>query len=257
MAWLFRQRAPASQLGEITPHMPFIDQLSTAIATAQLNQLDHLGRSMWSALAQGSVTEAEAQRLADLIEERRGPRQPVTNSPVLKAPRSIFRTGRVPPRSPDRQRSMERRRRVALSGKLPSPLAGSFTMGEAASLAVIAEHAGRTGCTLSLGEIAGRAGVSVSTARRAVREAQRQGLVKVDERRRHRAPSLTNVITIVSREWKTWLERGPKRSKGEGFKNGRPRIPILSEEALGSPQKAQEKRGKKDGGFIDPPRRRR
>lgn len=221
-----------------------------------------MNRAMWSAWSQGSIDDAEAQRLAELIEERRGGRRPLGlpmpdtgNRP--KAPQSIFRTGRVPPRSPDRQRSIERRRRLAATGPLPPVLAASFTTGEIAVLRIIGDRAGRGGCELSLGEIAGRAGVSVSTARRAVRGAQRQGLVKVEERRRYRAPSLTNVITIVSREWKTWLDRGPKRSRGEGFKADRPRIPVLGKGAHEASQKPTEGLWKRPRESSSPPRRRR
>lgn len=239
--------------------MPFVHHLTTAIETAAPNQLDHLSRSTWSALAQGSVSEAEALGLAELIEARRG-RGGSTGSPDTrrKAPLSVFSTGRHPPRSPDRQRSMERKRRLAASGPLPPVLASAFTTGELAALHVIGVEAHHRGhCGLALGEIAGRSGVSISTARRAVKEAKRIGLLKVEERRRFRAPSLTNVLTIVSVEWRTWLDRGHRRDRrGEGVKSEMPRIPVISIGGHERPQKLIEEHGISRVGLDTPPPRR-
>ena len=238
--------------------MPFVHHLTTAIETAAPNQLDHLSRSTWSALAQGAVSEAEAQTLAELIEARRGRgdlfKLEGTRRRVMP---SVFSTGRRPPRSPDRQRSIERRRRLAASGPLPPALASSFTTGELAALHVVGAEALHRGyCGLALGEIAGRSGVSISTARRAVREAQRIGLLKVEERRRFRAPSLTNVLTVVSAEWRTWLDRGPKRGRqGEGVKSGTPRIPVISKGRLKRPVRPAEGQGEWRGRSLDPPPR--
>ena len=55
-----------------------------------------------------------------------------------------------------------------------------------------------------------RAGVCRSTAQNALCEARRLGLVTRQERRRRGQPSLTNIVRIVSAEWRTWLDRGPK-----------------------------------------------
>ena len=65
---------------------------------------------------------------------------------------------------------------------------------------------------LTLGEIAARAGVCVTTARNALRTAAREGLVTIEERRRDKRPNLANVVRVVSREWKTWIERSVKRN---------------------------------------------
>jgi hypothetical protein len=75
-------------------------------------------------------------------------------------------------------------------------------------------------CSLHVDAIAARAGVHRTTVQNALREAQGRGpipgqpIVVVQERRRRGQRSLTNVIRIVSKEWSTWLRRGPRRAVG-------------------------------------------
>jgi hypothetical protein len=82
----------------------------------------------------------------------------------------------------------------------------------------------RGACMMTMGEMAARAGVCVTTARNALRQAAREGLVTIEERRRDKRPNLPNVVRVVSREWTTWIARGgrPKSStpapKGGGCK---------------------------------------
>jgi hypothetical protein len=63
-------------------------------------------------------------------------------------------------------------------------------------------------CSKTLGEIAARAGVGITTARDAVRAAAFDGILIVEERRRRGAPNLPNVIKVISREWANWIKRG-------------------------------------------------
>jgi hypothetical protein len=94
---------------------------------------------------------------------------------------------------------------------MPPALACLFTTGELAALRIVADEArDRKQCRLTLGEIAARAGVGISTARNALRFAAREGLVTIEERRRDKKPNLSNVVRIVSREWTAWIERGWK-----------------------------------------------
>ena len=142
-------------------------------------------------------------------------------------PRRAARSGprqltlRIPrPATYDRARSQERRRRLAYSGPMPARLAAYFTPGELAALRVIADEVRDHGkCDLPLGEIAARAGVGRTTVQNAIRVATRLGLVSVQERRQPGARSLSNIIRIVSAEWRSWIERG---RKGGGFKNPNP-----------------------------------
>lgn len=97
--------------------------------------------------------------------------------------RQLQRGQRRPQKSPNRQRSHERRRRLALSGSLPGCLAGEFTTSDAAVLHVVArEHLRRGMCELSLDEIAARAGVCRKTVKRALRRAQGLRLLTIQER---------------------------------------------------------------------------
>jgi hypothetical protein len=89
---------------------------------------------------------------------------------------------------------------------LPPALASHFTIGHLNVLRIVGDEcrAHRT-CSLDLDAIAARAGVCRSTARNALREARRLGLITLEERRRLGQPSLTNILRIVSSEWMLWL----------------------------------------------------
>jgi transposase len=169
-------------------------------------QLDDLAQLLWRALAAGEIDEAEAERIGARIHSRQtGARR----DPQRLRVRGSTRTG--PTRSPDRQARLERRRRLAASGPMPPALAAKFTTGQMAVLRVVADEVRERGsCDRCIDELARRAGVSRSTARNAIREARQLGLLAVQERRRPGDRSLTNIITMVSREWQTWLTRGPK-----------------------------------------------
>jgi hypothetical protein len=99
-------------------------------------------------------------------------------------------------------------------------MACHFTGGELAALKVVADavrHRGR--CDLCMDEIAGRAGVCRRTAQNAIRLAERLGLLAVRERRLSAYRNDTNVITILSQEWRVWLagaRAGALRLAGKG-----------------------------------------
>jgi hypothetical protein len=129
--------------------------------------------------------------------------------PRENAPRG---SARRPQRSPDRQASIERRRRLA-NRALPDALAARFTCGEKATLAVIGQTVQKRGaCDLSIGEIAARAGVSHRLAQQAIRLAEKLGLLAVRERRLSRFRNATNIIHIISAEWRVWLRLGGCRN---------------------------------------------
>lgn len=199
--------------------MTIATTFATAISTAATaSALDDLSRDLWRAAGAGLVGEEEAGRLSVMIHARRHPGsggEPSPVPPLAARARSLFSTGRRPPRSPDRLRSRFRQRRLAASGPLPPVLASSFTTAELAALAIVADVCadGRPHA-ITNGELAARAGVSVSTVKRAVGLARRLGLLRVDERRRRLAPSLPNLLTILSPEWRTWLKRRGGRGSG-------------------------------------------
>ena len=171
--------------------------------------LDALGRAIWGALGVGQLAEAEAARLDGLVRDRRArisAGKAVGNSHGVGLVRPL-RDRR--PRSPDRQASLERRRRVAASGAVPPELAARFTQGEVAVLSVVGREAarGRPVCDWPMDRIAALAGVSRTVARGALRLAQTLGLLRVQERRRRAARSDTNVVTITAKGWWRWLKR--------------------------------------------------
>lgn len=212
------------------------DHLLSLVNHVPLAALDALSRDLWRAAGEGTLTEAQAQALAEAIHGRRRPRAqasaislgglavvssrkpPEAAAEVSEAssgqspgqdprPWSYFSPKR-PQRTPDRARSLERRRTLAASGPLPPKLACRFTTGELAVLKIVADSfvAGRQ-CTLSIPEIAARAGVGQTKARLALRIAQNLDLVSITERRVQYRPNRTNVVRIVSPSWLAWLAR--------------------------------------------------
>ena len=174
---------------------------------------------VWRGHAEGHLDDNTAQSLAEAAQRRRdglraraaGNGAPAPATRALPPPQG--RPSRFPrrpaQRSPDRGRSIERRRRLAASGPMPPQLAAYFTTGQAAVLAIVAAEAGPHGaCERSLDELAARAGVCRSIAKRALREAVRRGLVAVELRPRQGRRHDTNKVRIVSASWRAWLLRG-------------------------------------------------
>jgi hypothetical protein len=190
------------------------DQFQQGVAAARTPaQLDQIVKLAWGAVAEGQLTDDAAQAVSEAVEARRVAfRSPPPPRPAVATP-----APRQAPRSPDKQASLERRRRQAASGALPPALAAQFTQAEAAALAVIAREVQRQGkCCLMLDAIAAMAGCSRTSAQNALRQARRLGLLSVEERRRRGQKSDTNVICIVSPEWRAWLRLGGDRvQKGE------------------------------------------
>ena len=183
----------------------FAQQIRQAVLASPRVELPKVSSALWKAFAAGGVTEEEASELSALLEARKAvppPRKPVQR-----------RVGSRP-RSPA---SMARRRSWAASGRLPPRLAALFTLAEQAVLAVIAVEVERAGaCTLTLGHIAALAGICRASARNALREAHRLGLVRVEERRLTAWRNAPNKVTITSPEWTAWIRL--RRAKGGGGK---------------------------------------
>jgi hypothetical protein len=189
----------------------FVEQLRRVVEASPRAELPAVSALLWKAYAAGTVSEAEASALSEMIDARKAP--PATGKPVQR------RFGSRP-RSPA---SMERRRRWAASGALPPALASRFTLAEQAVLAVIAaEHVKHGRCTLTIDHVAALAGVGRSTVKRALRVAQGFGLARIEERRVSAWRNAPNIVTIISPEWLSWLRI---RRKGVGSNAGPPRIP--------------------------------
>src|SRR3954449_12379954 len=182
----------------------FVEQLRRAVEASPRAELHTVSSLLWKAFAAGQVSEAEASELSDLIESRRA--LPAAAKPAKPAQRRLGSR----PRS---CASMERRRRWAASGCLPPALAARFTLAEQSALAVIAaENRKRGDCRLTNKEVADVAGVSISTARNAVRVARALGLISVTERRRTAFRNDSNVIRIADAGWRVWLRLGGVKS---------------------------------------------
>ena len=173
------------------------DQIRAAAMAAPRMKLPDVAAVLWRAYGAGQVSEAEAEELSALIEARKA-------LPAASAAPAVPRkpVGSRPRSDP----SLERRRRWAASGRLPPQLAARFTPGETAVLAVVAaEVCRRRDCRLAVGHIAALAGVSETLVRNALREARHLGLVTIEERAITGWRNDTNVVRIVSAEWRSWL----------------------------------------------------
>jgi hypothetical protein len=198
-----------------------IDDAIDRIAIASGPELDDIIRAAWCDHTNGRLTENEIEILDEAARTRREalqPRQPARR-PELHPAKKVApqASARRSPRAPDRQRSIERRRRLAASGPMPPALAAKFSTGELAVFKIVGDavlHQGR--CDLCMDEIAGRAGVCRRLAQTAIREAEALGLLLIQERRLSTTRNDTNIITIVSGEWLDWLRIG---GKGGGCKS--------------------------------------
>ena len=195
--------------------MPHAAQFAATAETAHtLPALDQVAHLVWRAHGEGLLSDAAAQAVAEQLEARKAALR------TRAAPqRSLASARRSPPRSPDRARSIARRRSLAASGAVPAKIAASFTPGEVAALTVIAREVQRLGdCRLCVDAIAAMAGTSRSVVKRALRQARALGLVEVEERPQPGRKHLPNIIRIAAPEWRAWLrlgDRGPKRDRPE------------------------------------------
>jgi hypothetical protein len=208
--------------------MTALDLLTAIGGTKSLSTLDGFARAIWADWGAGRLTDEQASALAETLEGRkrevRGIDTVAQRVPHVAAlAKGQGRLSHFPPKrkathSPNRRVSIERRRTLAASGPMPPQLACRFTTGELAVLRLVADEVRtKRHCTLTLGEIAARAGVGMTTARNAIREAAGHGYLTIEERRRDKRPNLSNVVRIVSREWLAWIERGRKfTSAGRG-----------------------------------------
>lgn len=274
-------------------------------ASPSLDALHSARLGVWSAHADERLTDAEAAELEAAVEARRraleglgaapghdGPSEAstsLTGAPeACEAPGadsgrtghaarplgamrplvrlSRFSTGRKPPKSPDREASRARALDRIRSNPLPASIQG-LTFMSVAVLAVIAEEVVERGmCALTHGEIATRAGGSVSTAKRAIGAAFGLGLIDVTVRPRPLAPNLPNLIRVVCPRWLAWLAKRPSKMRrpkggaspgggGRGSKRTAPINNTSSNKAMNAVRDAIEGVGKALTGPEPPPGR--
>ena len=174
-------------------------ELMAAIAAAStIDSVNAVARCIWQENGQGRLADDAAQALAESAQARKGE---LRERMERGAPRP-----RPLPRRRDHGERIERRRRQAASGAVPSWIAAKFTGGEVAALTVIVRTVQKAGCcALPINAIAALAGVCRSIVQTATREARRLGLLRVTERRIPGRKSLTNLIEVVSPDWSIWL----------------------------------------------------
>jgi hypothetical protein len=192
--------------------MKTLPEFAAAIAVVRVDHLDEIAREVWRGLARGSFSEAEAEQLSGAIEGRRADHKARV---AQGGSRVSLGPSKGPCRSPDRQRSLERRRGLAASGVVPWRIASAFTTAEIAVLAVIGRACkARGSCELPIDAIAAMAGCSRTSVQNALRAAKALGLISVTERRHKGRPSEFNVIKIISLEWQGWLKLGGSAQGG-------------------------------------------
>lgn len=116
-----------------------------------------------------------------------------------------------PQRSPDREKSIRRRRTLAATWPMPPAMAGMLTTSQVAYARIVADEVGRMGdCRLTLDEIAARGGMCRKTAKRAQDRLSELGWITVTERPVQGRKHLSNIVCVVSSEWAAWITMGPK-----------------------------------------------
>lgn len=185
-------------------------------AATSVEQLDGIGTRLWPLWSASQIPDDEAEFLSGAIEGRRpnaGARARAAGARV-EPPRLNTRIGshfppRQRPRSPDRQASRDRRRRLGGSSALPDTLRHHYTEGQRAVLCIIAgEVKARGGCALPIDKIAALAGVCRTTVQTALQVARSLGHLKITARPVAGRKNLPNLVEITSPEWRMWIERG-------------------------------------------------
>lgn len=237
----------------------FAEQFRTAIENAARSQLDDLSSQVWRAYGAGAFDDDQAQRLQELIEQRRQGNPPRSGNAVPPTMPPRHRIQRTPEqRSPDRRASLLRRRELAATGPLPPNLAVGYTASQLACLKIIADEFLAHGvCDLGYKAIAARAGTCETVAKRAVWLAEHADqLVTVERRPRSGRKHLTNIIRIVRAEWLTWLDKGNRKAYAINACNrakpdfppvrGSQKYPPRSQVLRNSGSERVDKTGKKD-----------
>jgi hypothetical protein len=197
----------------------FYDAMVKAIDATyprQREQFDQMSRDVWRAHGAGQLSDDQAQELAEQIQKRRpavaGALKSIGGPPVAPKRYTIQRSPEQ--RSPDRQASIERRRKNASRDMFPPQLDALFTTSERSILIVVAaEWLAHGVCDLSRNEIASRAGVSHSMVKRTMQYAEVDlGLFSIERRPRSGRKHLTNITRIIRADWIDWLNKGNHRA---------------------------------------------
>jgi hypothetical protein len=182
------------------------------------DQLHAMASLIWERRGAGAVNDDEASYLVSCIERRRPLSRRTSTGKFAVIGKMNVRISRFLPRqrqrSPDRRASRDRRRMLGGSSALPDNLRHHYTEGQRSVLCIVAGEVKRHGiCDLPIDKIAALAGVCRTTVQTAMHEARRLHHIKITERPQPGRKSLPNIVEIVSREWQTWIKRGPSAAR--------------------------------------------
>jgi hypothetical protein len=194
-------------------------------AATSPSELEELSVAIWKIYWPSIIGDADAQYLTEAIQQRKPSRSYMTATPVSALRGRV--SSRFAPRpcrrrltAEERVKRRERKRILGGSSAMPDTMRHHYTEGERAVGCVVAGEVKRVGiCELSIDEIADRAGVGRTTVQNWQHEARRLGQIHVKHRPQRGAKSLTNVITIISAEWLTWIKRAPSAARVQTSKN--------------------------------------
>lgn len=207
------QSAPSPQASSL------VEQIRQCRTNEHVNSVI---KRIYRAAGDGTISEVEAHALT----LRANGMRPAYAHAAREARRQQIELSRQFKRgrqgSPDRQASRQRRRTWGGSSALPPELRAAFTEGQRAVMAVIVDLSkGRGFCDAPIDRIAAIAGVCRTTARDALHEARRLGLITLTERPLRGRKSLTNLVKVVARAWLRWIERAKKTVGSIGSKTAK------------------------------------
>jgi hypothetical protein len=186
------------------------DQMLVAVHDTPERRLDQLCKVIWNGHANGTMTDEAAGLLGEAIERRREVFR------VRRQVRTANRRAAAWRVDHPKGRTIEKRRLWTGSGALPHTLRTMFTNGELAVASVIRAEVQRKGrCTLPYQSIAKAAGLrSTTVVKRFIRQAKKHYLIKVEARFGDRGLNRPNVITIISKEWISWIAYEGRAQQG-------------------------------------------
>jgi hypothetical protein len=101
---------------------------------------------------------------------------------------------------------------------LPDQLRHYYTEGQRAVLFIVAGENTRHGtCNLPIDKIAALAGVCRTTVQTTLHEARLRSHIKIIERPRPGRKSLTNLVEVISPDWRHWIRRSSHRVQNSDF----------------------------------------
>jgi hypothetical protein len=193
------------------PHLPAPRKAERSDCRGYFDGVDKALRDAAKAHYTGQISESEYGLLEEELRRAQPRREPAIPKGAGKSRLALGWPRRRPRRSPDREAARARARTLGGGAYLPPVMRERYTECERAVMAVIAGQMKQLGwCDLSVAEIAARAGVCHRTVQNAVAEGVRQGHIAREEREQRGRRNLTNVLRVISREWLTWIQRGPR-----------------------------------------------